>query len=165
MRRAGLLLVFGLLLAGCQPHGPVATLGLGWWHKDEDLTNLEEVFVLHGFQPELQDYLSAESAKESVKPWRYKSDGVIYAYFVFPAAVSSASTTQRYREAVFPLRAILSLTEGMGRLNVGIGGPSGDCSTKRFVKSDEELIEGLALRIGERFKRKIRVRYIDSERC
>jgi len=157
MRRAGLISVLCLLLAACQPHGPLAEIGLGWWHDVEGLEKLEEVLLSQGFQPELQDYLSIESARESVEPWRYKYDGVVYSYFVYPS-----------REA-YDLRAVLSLSESTGRLRLRIGTALGSsrsaCPSKGFIKEDQERIERLALEIGERFNRKAKVHYIESERC
>jgi hypothetical protein len=149
--------VICLLLAACQPHGPLAEIGLGWWHDIVGLEKLEEVLRLQGFQPELQDYISIESAKESVEPWRYKSDRVVYSYFIYPS-----------REA-YELRAVLSLSERTGRLRLGVGTALGSnrdaCPSKGFLEVDHERIQNLALEIGERFNRKVKVHYIESERC
>lgn len=157
--------LFCILLSGCQPPGPVGEIALGWWNNKDDLAKVEDVLVVNGLQPELQDYLSIESRTESVKPWRYRSDGVIYSYFSFPPRDSTTAAKPEFREDEPPPRAIISLSERLGRLNITFGAMRGDCSTKRFFKQDEVLIEALAVRIGERFKRRIKVRYTDSERC
>ena len=151
-RRATLVSVACLLIAGCQPLGPRAELGLGWFRDIGDLARLEEVFVHNGFQPELQDYLSAESAAESVQPWRYKSDGVIYSYFTYPSGSEC------------PMRAILHLSGMARRLGVLIGGRDA-CPDRGFLKEDRERLDQLEREIGQRFNRRANFRYVKSERC
>lgn len=165
LRCAVVLPFFCILLSGCQPPGPIGEIALGWWNNKDDLAKLEDILVVNGLQPQLQDYLSAESQAESGKPWRYRSDGVTYSYFAFPPRDPATAAAPEYREGEPPPRVVISLSERLGRLNITFGAWRGDCSTKRFFKQDEALIEDLAIRIGERFKRRIKVRYTDSERC
>jgi len=150
--RAWVLSALCVFLAACQPDGPVAEVHLGWGHVYEDLAKLEKIFLLSGFQYEIQDRQSTESAVESVHPWRYKSGGTIYSYFNY-----SPQGADR-------LRAILSLKESTGRLSVRVGGGD-NCPSKGFTTGARKRIEELPPQIRSEFGKNVQVKYIDSERC
>lgn len=127
-------------------------MNFGWWNKVEDLARLEGVFRDRGFEPQMQHYLSEKSASDSVEPWRYKLDGDVYAYFADPSSGEPA------------LRAILILKTRTGRLSVMLHGR--DACPDRLLADDQEAeVEQLALMAGERFGRRVKVRYIESQRC
>ena len=113
---------------------------------------LEESLLQHGFQPELQHYLSIESAKDSVQPWRYRSEGSVFSYFVLPSSEASQ------------LRAVLALSERTGRLRLVVGG-HGACLSEVFNPERQVQLEKLALTIGERFGRKEKFHYDAGTRC
>lgn len=150
--RPWVLLVLCVSLSACQLHGPIAEVRLGWGYKYEDLARLEKIFLLSGFQYEIQDRQSTESAFESVYPWRYKSGGEIYSYFNY-----SSDGADR-------LRAILSLMAGTGRLSVRIVGGD-NCPSKGFTAGARTRIEELPPQIKSEFGRNVQVKYIDSEHC
>lgn len=150
--RAWILSVLCIFLSACQPDGPIAEVHLGWSFEYEDLARLEKILLLSGFQYEIQDRQSTESAVESVYPWRYKAGGVIYSYFNY-----SPDGADR-------LRAILSLKESTGRLSVRIGGGD-NCPSEGFTTGARKRIEELLPQIKIEFGQNVQVKYIDSERC
>jgi hypothetical protein len=150
--RAWILSVLCVFLSACQPDGPIAEVHLSGGYEHEDLARLEKIFLLSGFQYEIQDRSSPERAAESVYPWRYQSGGVIYSYFNY-----SPDGADR-------LRAILSLNESTGRLSVRISGGD-NCPSKGFTTGARRSIEELPPQIKSEFGHKIQVKYIDSERC
>lgn len=152
MYRACILSVICALLSACQPNGPIAEMRLGWGYEYEDLARFEKIFLLSGFQYEIQERTSAESAAESVYPWRYKSGGVIYSYFRY-----SPDGADR-------LRAILSLKGSTGRLSMIIHGGD-NCPSKGFTIGARERIQELPPLIKSEFGKNVQIKYIDSERC
>jgi hypothetical protein len=152
MRSLNLLAALCILLAGCSPPGPSAEIKLGWGHSIQDLAKLEEVFALQGFQPDPTAHISTGSPTELKWPWRYEVDGNTFSYFQHPASGTSE------------LRAVIALSDGIGRLRVGIYG-NGSCQDEVFTKERKEQLSKLAAALGDRFKRKLSVQYDPGERC
>lgn len=153
MRPASILFAILVLLAGCQPHGPIAELNLGWMRKIADLELLEDLLRQSGFQPEPQQYFSEQQAFESVKSWRRKVDGRIYSIFRSSPDDPTA------------LRAVLALHERTGRLDIRVVGFERDCETRLFVKPDQANIDRLQIAVRERIYKKARFQYAQSQRC
>jgi hypothetical protein len=152
LHRVLIPLVLCAFLSSCQLHGPIAEIYLGWGYEIEDVARLEKLFLLSGFEYEMQHYLSADSALESVHPWRYKASGVIYSYFK-----QSSQDADRHR-------AILWFRESIGRLRARIiGGDS--CPNKGFSEKDRKRIEALMSRIRGELGQSVEIKYIESERC
>ncbi len=141
-----------VLIAGCQPLGPRAELGLGWFRSLDQLEELEAVCLSQGFVAMPQDYPSAQGAEEPIKPWRHKSDGVIYSYFAYPSRESK------------DLYAILFLSEKLGRLRVLIWGRDA-CPNRLFHQVDQDRLDHLARAIGEQFRKKVKFGLLESQRC
>jgi hypothetical protein len=128
-------------------------MNLGWWNGVAELEKLEGALLLHGFRPELYQHLSTESAKDSVQPWRYKSDGTVYSYFVYPS------------QEAYELRATLALSETTGRLRLVVGGAGAACIGEVFATERQALMSEVALSIGDHFSRKATFQYDKGERC